>query len=397
MRTVVVLILVVWIVVVADSVSRAAEITTLKGEKLVGDLVSFNGRELVIRVDQNPQTLPVAELLVVQLRSPESVSLPKKYIDVELVDGSLLRASAAVMKGKKVHLVLLDGRELVIEVAKMAYILNNAHDPVVRQAFDTVDSERVKSDRFFVRRDRRLDGLEGTFGDASDDGKSIAFTTRDGETRRLPQDRLAALMFNNRFEGNIPPTLCRVADIHGNRLNVQKATLSDGTLKIVTVGDLAMEFPQLDSLVVLDFGKDKIVYLSELKPVVEDRGFDELPVVVARDGNLDFQPIQLEGRVYNRGLTLHAPLVLTFELNAEYKEFQTVLGIDSSVQTASHVRLVIEGDGRPLFQTEVKAKEAPKPVSLDVRKVRQLTIRVEQVAGLPFGHQLTLADARVTK
>lgn len=377
--------------------ASAADVTTLKGEKLVGDLIALNDRELVLRVEGREQVVPLADLLAIQLRDPGSASLPKQFIDVELVDGSMLRGSAAIIKGKKLHLVLVDGREMTIDVPRIAYVLNNAQDPIVRKAFDAVYAERVKSDRFFVRRDSRLDGLEGTFGDGSEDGKSIAFTTKDGESRRLPQDRLAALMFNNRLEGNVPPTLCRIGDVHGNRLNVQRATLADGKLQLVTVGGLTLEFPQIESIAALDFSKDKVIYLSDLKPADEDRGFDELPVVVARDGNLDFQPIQMEGRVYSRGLTLHAPIALTFDLNAEYKEFQAVVGVDSSVQTPSHVRLIIEGDGRPLLQTEVKAKESPKPVNLDVRKVRQFTIRVEQAAGLPFGHQLTLADARVTK
>jgi hypothetical protein len=42
-------------------------------------------------------------------------------------------------------------------------------------------------------------------------------------------------------------------------------------------------------------------------------------------------------------------------------------------------------------------KEAPKPINLDIRKVRQLTIRAVPTEGLPFGHQITLAEARITK
>lgn len=375
----------------------AAEVTTLKGEKFSGDIVFINEREITLRTVEREVVLPLQEIMTVQGPGTASTSRPKVFVDIELVDGTLIHAAAATIKGKKVMVLLPDGQEIAVELSKIAYILNQAQDPVVRKAFDTVAAERIRSDRFLIRRDNRLDGLEGTFGDATADGKSITFTTKDGESRNLPLDRLTALVFNNRLEGNIPSAVCRLLDVAGNRFHVQKISWKNGKVNITTVAGLSVEFASPDKIALLDFSKDKIVYLSELKPVAEDRGFDELPVVVARDANLDSQPIQLDGQTYSRGLTLHAPIALTYDLNAEYREFRAVVGVDSSVQTPSHVRLIIEGDGRPLFQTEVKVKDRSKPINLDIRKVRQLTIRAVQVEGLPFGQQLTLADARITK
>jgi hypothetical protein len=45
----------------------------------------------------------------------------------------------------------------------------------------------------------------------------------------------------------------------------------------------------------------------------------------------------------------------------------------------------------------VKREDKPKPIALDVKKVKQLRITVTVVEGLEFGHQVTLADAKVSK
>src|SRR5262249_33874909 len=147
---------------------------------------------------------------------------------------------------------------------------------------------RGKRDRFFLRKDSRLDGLEGTFGDADPDGKQIAFDLANGTRRKLPLDRLAALLFNNRLEGNIPPTVCRVTDAYKNAVIANKAAFKDGKLTLTTVAGVTIEYPSLQQLVMLDYSQDKVMYLSELK-AREENIFDESIVQCSRDRNLEGQ------------------------------------------------------------------------------------------------------------
>src|SRR5262249_36409136 len=168
-----------------------------------------------------------------------------------------------------------------------SYILNEAQEEATRKEFANILAERIKSDRYFVRKDSRLDGLEGTFGDAAADGKTIGFTLRDGEKQNLPLDRLAALLFNNRLEGNIPPTVCKVIDAGKNTIVAQKAVLKGKSLSILTVGGVTIDYPSLEPIVALDYSKDKIVYLSDMKPGAIAKSFDELPRDLGKDLNLD--------------------------------------------------------------------------------------------------------------
>ena len=120
------------------------------------------------------------------------------------------------MSGKQLQLVVLPDIKLSLPTSSVSYILIDAQNPATRKEWDAIVSERTKSDRFFVRQNNRLDGLEGTFGDASADGKEIDFTNSEGKVSKLPVGRFAALLYNNRLEGNIAPTVCRIVDAAGN-------------------------------------------------------------------------------------------------------------------------------------------------------------------------------------
>ncbi len=378
------------------SILPAADLTTLNGRKLSGELVSIDDKAVVIKSAGGNVSTPLPQILQLILQSAPSAKMPDKYTDVELIDGTILHCSSFALKGKNAELTVLPDLKLTIPMRALSYILTDAQDPANRKDWAVATGERTKSDRYFVRRNNRLDGLEGTFGDASADGKQIDFTDAEGRKRPLPIERLVAFLFNNRLEGNIPTTACRVKDAYNNVVVAHQAVLKGEKLSITTVAGATVEYPSLKSVAMLDYSKDKIVYLSDMKPAAEEKDFDELSVMYSKDLNLDNQQINLEGKPFHKGLVLHPPLVLTYDIGGEYKEFKAVIGVDVSVQTPSHVRLIFEADGRKLFETEVNVKDHPRPITLDIKKVHRFKVRVLP-EGFPYGHQVTLADAKVTK
>ena len=57
----------------------------------------------------------------------------------------------------------------------------------------------------------------------------------------------------------------------------------------------------------------------------------------------------------------------------------------------------LAADGKELYATEVKRKDPPKPVTLDVMGVKLLRITVSSVELLDLGNHVDLADAKVSK
>jgi hypothetical protein len=89
--------------------------------------------------------------------------------------------------------------------------------------------------------------------------------------------------------------------------------------------------------------------------------------------------------------------VLTFDLGGEYREFQAVAGLPESVLDGQlAVQLIVEGDGRVLFQQTLRRKDPPKPLSLDIQGIRQLRLIVEGDFAVN-GNRLILGNARVVK
>src|SRR5262245_11167691 len=82
---------------------RAAELRTLKGETVTGDLVSINDKEVVLAKGSERVTTPLAQVLQLDLSAPGKPPAGP-YTDVELTDGSLLHCHAFAIKGKEVEL-----------------------------------------------------------------------------------------------------------------------------------------------------------------------------------------------------------------------------------------------------------------------------------------------------
>jgi len=116
-----------------------------------------------------------------------------------------------------------------------------------------------------------------------------------------------------------------------------------------------------------------------------------------RDKNLENEPLKLGGRVYPKGIALHAGQQLAFDIGGEYKEFRADLGVDDGVGTESRVEVVIEGDGRELFKGATSRKDGRKPLALDVRGVRELRVTVRAAGLIDLGAQAALGDAKVSK
>jgi hypothetical protein len=162
---------------------------------------------------------------------------------------------------------------------------------------------------------------------------------------------------------------------------------------------VTVEYPALSGLVKLDFSKGKLAFLSDLDPIIVTP--KEMPPRewidrYGRDRDLDRQPIRLREKAYEKGLTLHAPQELVYDIGGDYKEFRAVLGVVDGVRE-SQVQLTVEGDGKVLFQAVVRREDEPRPVALDVRGVRKLRLRLEAHDRLFFGQQMSLADAKVSK
>jgi hypothetical protein len=390
------------LLVIQAPAMSAAELRTLAGKSIAGELAGITDKEIILTKDGKRTVVPFAEILQVELQKASEAASTGSVIDVELSDGSLLHCKKVAFKGKQAQ-VTLEGADAEYEIPlqSISYVLNGAQDAAVRQDWqEKILKKPANQDQVVVRRDNALNALQGTLGEGNSTGQ-IEFTLEVGgerRTRGLDLDRVLGLVFLRKAEVDAPAPLCKVIDLRQNTFTAAKLQIAQDKLKVITVSGAVFLLPRA-SLVRLDFTNDKIVYLSDMKPAASTyRSFTGRSDPPRMDTNLDGRgPLQVHGESFSKGIAMHAYTELTYNLDGKYKKLEAVLGMDDVIGGDGQPRVRIEGDGRELFGQVVSRKDERRNLDLDVRGVRQLRVIVSGAKPFAFEAHVDLANAKLSK
>lgn len=394
------------VVLVCSSAAFGAELKTLSGKTLKGDPVAFTDKLIVFQAGADRVEVPLDDVLLLDLQAPQPLPANTRYTLVELTDGSRLQCSQFTLKKQNVELTLATdtpagkGPVVTAPLALVSYVLHDAHDKVLRAEWDTKFlAKRGNQDVIAVRRDDVLNRLEGTLGDGDAEGKTIEFQLTGGGTKaQVGLSRIQGMIFFRKPDAQTAPTLCRVHDLHGNTLVATKVEVSGASYVVTTVSGAKVEYTK--SLVAkLDYSKGKLTFLSDLEPVNKDqlKPLEGFLALWQNDRSFSDGPLALGGQSYPRGVALRATAKPVYELDGGYKEFKFVLGADDSADPASVAKVRIDGDGRELFAGVVSRKDKPRPLTLNVTGVRKLRIDVSGDGVIPYGREVVLGNAQLSK
>jgi hypothetical protein len=373
----------------------AVKLRTLAGKTVEGELVNLSSKEVVVRSGEGPVAMPLAEVLDLEVQ-PSGAAPAAAYADVELTDGSRLHCAQFTLKGSHVEMKLVGGTEVRAPLAAVSYVLQNAQDAKTREEWQGVLAGRGNQDLLAIRSDEKLNTLAGTFGAGDDEGATIEFETTGGVKRRVALAKLHGMSFLRTPAADAPAAVCRVHDTSKNLLAAADLTLGEGGFAVKSPAGAQATYP-VNQVHRLDFSQGKLAYLSDLEPKVVERSAIDWVDHYRRDKGLDGGPLRLGKDAYSKGLALHAYAELTYDLGGRYKEFKAVAGVDPQVGGETNAKLVIEGDGRPLYNSVLTRKAEAQPVTLNVSGVKQLRIVVSSDRLLGLGDHVNLVDAKVSK
>jgi hypothetical protein len=375
----------------------AAELHTLKGQKVIGDVVRITPKEIVLSSGGKEVVTPLAGVLRLEFPDNTRVRPEDKYADVELTDGTLLHCKDYAIKGKEVQMRLLVGPEVKVPLAAVANILNNAQDDKFRKDWTERVAKRRRQDLVAVLRDDVVTPLAGTLGQGDEAGTHIEFALA-GDKKEIALSRLHGLIFQREIDPNAAPAVCKATDTHGDLVIASAVSAGSAGFGLTTPAGARIELTAAQ-LVRLDYSSDKVAFLSQMDPVQVDQPgspFDQY----RRDRSLDNQPLKVGGEVHPVGLALHAHTELEYDLKGEYREFRARAGIDDAVSGIDFpVVLRIEGDGKVLYRRTFtrKGEKSPVPIALNIKDVQRLRIVVASLDGYDFGRHLDLVEAKVSK
>jgi hypothetical protein len=392
------------------STTLAAEnvkLRTLDGQTLTGRVVRIEDRQIVLASGGQERSFLPAQLhsLIFQ----EGQANARSQVQVALLDGSVLQGknfSATQGQGK---LTFGDNKPQEFPMKSVAWVRLREQPGKLAEQWDEYLSEEAHADRLILRRkassegetaEASLDVMEGVVGDVSD--ATVNFTV-DGDVIRVKRDRVDGIVYFRGREAALPAAACYVVDTQGSRWAVKTLALAENTLTLTTSAGIAIELP-LSQVRQLDYAAGNLQYLSDLTP---DRTTRESWLQSGEEASDTlFRPLaghtpegaaSIGGTVFSQTVWMPAKSSLTLRVPTGFKRFRAQVGIDDRVSDTDGARLLIEGDGKVLFDHVVKREATPTPLDIDLAGARRVRITVDYGGESFLGDQLVLCEAVFTK
>ncbi|HEY2893366.1 MAG TPA: NPCBM/NEW2 domain-containing protein, partial [Pirellulales bacterium] len=377
---------------------------TVEGETTTGAIASLGAQELVLTTDQGAKPLAIQSLHSVA-RTPLGLTDSKADTRVELIGGSVLKGSQFKVQAKTAELRLANGATIKVPARSIANVRFGVEAPdakLAKQWSDILTSEPA-GDLLVVRKDGAIDYLEGILLEVDDETCRFEL---DKEVIPVKRSKVEGMVYFHTGQADVAEPAGIVIHQDGSRIAAAKLILDGELLKLTDVSGLTFDVP-LDEVFVIDFSAGKIVYLSDFEPESASHvpfvGFTEEPEGLRdfyryrRDQNFDHSALKLAGKTYRKGLALASRSTLTYKLPGKFRWLKCWAGIDETARETGDVHLRITGDGKPLWEGDVKGSEAPRELALEIAGAKRIEILVDYGAGLDVGDRLNLCDIRVTK
>ncbi|OHB74939.1 MAG: hypothetical protein A2W31_13915 [Planctomycetes bacterium RBG_16_64_10] len=388
---------------VAGLVSIPVELDTLDGCTTRGALAEWTSESILIDTETGRRVIPLRELLAVRLHGPPSAGAEPAGIRLELIDGSLLRARRYAVHAGVASVTVADGTVIEIPTGSVAAAHLNEPTDAIEAQWQEIRKSALTGDVLVVGKGQHVDYLEGVLGDITDD---VIHFQIDGQEVPVRRSKVQGFLYYRRTDPALAEPICRMVGRDGTELNVRSVSLADGQFHVVGLTDLEWA-PPVGLIERFDFSPGKVLYLSDLAPEsAQWTPYFDLPLsdrVRAHYGaprrNVAFEggELRLGGQRYAKGLALRSRSEVRYQLPDRFRILSAVAGIDDRMAGRGHVRLVIQGDGRTLFDQPVAGQDPPRALKVDIQGVRQLTVLVDYGADLDLADQLDLCDARISK
>ena len=136
------------------------------------------------------------------------------------------------------------------------------------------------------------------------------------------------------------------------------------------------------------------VFLSELDPYRVTPGWRQSEF----NRNFNSNGLSIGGRPFEKGIGMPTNSEIEFELNGAFDQFKALVGIDDEHNNKdSMVEFSVLGDGKELWKSDgLKKEDGAKSLSVDVKNVRRLMLRVRRIGEGGRVHA-DWGDARLTR
>lgn len=148
----------------------------------------------------------------------------------------------------------------------------------------------------------------------------------------------------------------------------------------------------------LDVSSDRLVWLSDLAPKVEQTPAFDRTWPWYNNRSVAGPGFELAGKRYERGLGLVPRTRLTYDLGGRFDVFEAMIGIDDRGGPAAHAVFRVHADGEQVFESAPMVRgQAPATLRVALNKAKTLTVEVDFGKNYDLGDFCAFADARVVQ
>lgn len=331
------------------------------------------------------------------LRTKPPASKQERACEIRLAGRAGLAQSAGLARGdllggdgELLDLRLLGGSRLRLSIEEIESLRVPARVP---DDWTQPIEASAEGDRLYRTRGLGLDRIDGTVEEFSLEG--VTMDTALG-SKRFPWDEVAALFVEvfDEEESTAEGEQVVIDLIDGSRLPGTFSRLSEDGVEFTTRGGSGVRV-RLDAVSEIFRLGAGLAFLSDLEPTssVSTSPFgDDLGMrwPARRDRSTTGGPLTAGGRVWTRGLGVHAPSRIEYDLSGEWRGLRGSVAVDDEVihlPARGSVRFRVHGDERLLWESAVlHGGDAPVAFpELELEGVQQLVLEVDMAEEMHVG------------
>jgi NPCBM/NEW2 domain len=329
-----------------------------------------------------PANLTLDDLRRIELPAAGSQAQTTAKIIVALRGGGRIHANRVEVATEKCQIQWSGGEQLSlpVDLVRAIQFEPTANSVDLEKAIATPSAEL---DRVFIKDDGgKLSSVAGLID--SLDAETLKLEV-SGQVRQVPRSKLFGLALAQTAAAD-PPPHCLVTFTGGSTLGGESLSLSGGKATLGLSGGAKAEFAWSAASRVTVRSR-RVAFLSDLKPISEEQQpIVTLPLPAQRDKSVSGKPLTLGGRVFEKGIGVHARSSLAFATEKKWDVLAATIGLDAAAAGKGDCIFVVLVDGQPLFMRRMKGNDTPEEIQVQITGREQVTLVVEP------GERLDLAD-----
>lgn len=370
--------------------------TAIDGRTLEGPWQGIDDQQRV-RLGPGEQALKVEDLLRVEWPDELSGRLVQKMpVLVHLIDGSRLygRILRDDRKTIEIETELIPRLSLSHSEIK-AVQFTTRHLPEAADAFaHALNNRRSTEDTLIMLRNEKVVVLHGVTESLS--AKEGMFLWRERSIPFQAETTYGVVFAAGVQDPQLPPVMCELQD--GSIWTGDLKGADEYYVRLHVAEDLPLSFP-IGMVRRLELNSERLIYLDAIEPAdYTHRRTGTTRWPFRKNRSVANKPLRIGDEQFDRGIGMHSPSTLTYDVPAGVTRFAAVIGIDEAVGGLGNVVFRVVADEKTLFDSgPVTGRDEPRTIVVELGGARQVQLVVDLGLELDLGDQANWANARFIK